>query len=128
MAKVLIVDDEIEIRETYQDGLEVDGHTVRGVGSLTHALALLPTFLPDIVLLDMQLQISSGEALLLLVGKYPQLKHTRVIIVSGYPERAKRAAEQWGAADWLGKPVPINDLRALVTQHVEAQENDRKSS
>lgn len=123
MAKVLLIDDDAELRDTYQDILEAAGHEVKCAGTLTIALAMLPGFQPDVVFLDMQLNHSAGEVILILRRRNARLARTKFFIVSGFPERAARAAADWGADGWLGKPVSPADLRALVEGVVETEGN-----
>jgi DNA-binding response OmpR family regulator len=121
VAKVLLIDDDVELRDTYQDILEAAGHQVRCAGTLTHALAILPAFQPHVAFLDMQLNQSAGEVILILRRRNSRLAHTKFFIVSGFPERAARAAADWGADGWLGKPVSPADLRTLVEGVVEPE-------
>lgn len=110
----MVVEDDIDLRETYQDVLEADGHKVLGVASAVTALTKLPIFVPDVILLDMQIKGGTGEVVLLFMRKNHKLEDTRVYIVSGFPERAKYAAEHWATDGWLAKPVSLATLRAIV--------------
>lgn len=115
MAKVLVVDDDVDLRETYTDVLEAAGHEVQCATSGTQALKTLTTFVPDVVTLDMQLPGGSGTLVLAYVRRHPHFAHTKVIIVSGFAQRARFAAKDWGADGCLTKPVSPEALRAVVT-------------
>jgi DNA-binding response OmpR family regulator len=114
MAKVLIVDDDEDIRETYADALGAAGHHVDVVSSGTKAINVMTKIKPDYVILDMHMPGESGSVVLAFVRKMRTLAATKVFIISGYPERAKMAASDWGADGWLAKPVSFEQLRALI--------------
>ncbi|MCA9907533.1 MAG: response regulator [Anaerolineae bacterium] len=121
--RVLLIEDDIELRETYEDALTADGHKVAGVASAIAAITKLPQFLPHVVLLDMQIKGGTGEVVLLFIRNNPRLEDTRVYIVSGFPERAKQAAEHWNAEGWVPKPVGLADLRAIVRKKPRPETN-----
>lgn len=114
MFKVLIVEDELDVRETFADILENSNCTVQTVASATDAMKVMPTFLPDLVLLDMHLRGATGSLVLAFIRRLSKLSHTKVVIVSGHPEMAQRAVADWGADQYLEKPVMPETLRNLV--------------
>jgi DNA-binding response OmpR family regulator len=119
MAKVLIIDDDADLRDTYKDVLEADGYDVYAVGTLTEGLALLTGMLPQVVILDLNIRGNKGEVALILARMNTRMKDSKVIIVSGYPERAQKAAAEWKADGWMGKPVSPAELRSAVKTYVE---------
>ena len=114
MAKILIVEDDPDVCETYVDILSAVGHLVEVVATSAEAIKRLPKFLPDVVILDLQLTGSSGTVVLSFIHRYSRLAHTKVIIASGHPEIARRAVADWGADLCLHKPISVSDLRAAV--------------
>jgi DNA-binding response OmpR family regulator len=119
MLKVLIIDDDADLCETYRDVLQADGYDVYAVGTLTEGLALLTGMLPKVVILDLNIRGNKGEIALILARKNTRMTESKIIIVSGYPERAQKAAADWGADGWMGKPVSPAELRAAVKAQVE---------
>ena len=104
-ARVLIVDDEANLRRMLQALLEDAGHEVRGAASGAEALAAVPTFGPDVVLLD--LVIGDGPNGLAVLEQLkagdPELV---VIMMSGKATLADAVrATQLGAFQFLEKPL-----------------------
>lgn len=120
MATILIVEDDVDLCETYMDLLECAGHDVHAVGSSAHALDYLlrDRKRPDLVLLDMNLPGESGIVVLGLIRRLPGLSQTKVVIVSGYPEMAMKAIQQWGADQFLCKPVSMEQLKTTVQGYI----------
>ncbi len=116
MSKILIVEDEADLCETYTDALELDGHDVSSAGSSADALRCLVIgrMRPDVVILDMQLSGDSGIVILGLIRRLPRLGHTKVIIASGHPDMVKYAISQWGADLFLPKPVSLTEMRQVI--------------
>jgi CheY-like chemotaxis protein len=116
MGKVLVVEDDADLCDTYVDLLESVGHEVRTVGSSVQAIECLiqGRLKPDVVLLDLNLPGGSGIVVLGLIRRLPRLSQTKVIIVSGHPDMASRALDLWGADLFLAKPVSMELLNATV--------------
>jgi DNA-binding response OmpR family regulator len=55
MERVLVVEDDLSIRESLSTALDLEGFDVRAVPSAESALALLDSEIPDIALLDVRL-------------------------------------------------------------------------
>jgi len=115
MGKVLIVDDDVEICETFSDILTHAGYDVRIVKSGTEAFRELRRVIPDVVLLDMQMPGVSGVLTLSFIRHLSRLTHTKIIIISGHPELAASAKAVWGADLSLTKPVLPKQLLEAVS-------------
>ena len=116
MSKILIIDDDEEICETFSDILLHAGHDVHILKSGAEAFRVLPKLVPDVVLLDMHMPGVSGVLTLSFIRRLSRLSHTRVIIVSGHPELAESAKAIWGADLFLAKPVsPKQLIEAVAT-------------
>lgn len=114
--KILIVEDDLDLVETYTDLLESEGHQVHAITNSTQALdyLLIARNRPDLVILDMHLPGGSGFLVLGLVRKLPRLAQTQVIVASGFPEMAQRAVDNWGASVFLQKPIQLDALRTTI--------------
>ena len=110
---ILVVDDEKEIRETYQMMLNHLGYSVTTVGTPGEVLARIEGADPriDLVITDQTMPILTGVALTGAIRRrYPDLP---VILCTGYSDRLNAdIAREAGACDLLMKPV---DLRGLGT-------------
>src|SRR5436190_3487157 len=114
MGTILIVDDDIEICDTFSDILKYAGYDVYVVKSGAEAFKVLRRVSPDVVLLDMNMPGVSGVLTLSFIRHLTRLAHTRIIIVSGHPELAATAKAVWGADLSLAKPVSPRQLLDAV--------------
>jgi len=123
---VLIVDDEVEIRESLQTLLELEGYEVETAATGAEGMAHIGERPFDLVLLDLALPDRNGLDLLLeLRGMDPQVS---VIMITAYGtvENAVKAM-QAGAANFVQKPWDneklLADVRAAVARHRAEEEN-----
>lgn len=116
MAQILIVEDDLDVCETYMDVLETDGHNLLAITTNAQAIDCLirQRMRPDVVILDLNLAGESGFVVLGLIRRIPKLANTKVIIASGHPDLAKKAIELWGADLFLAKPVTMDLLKNTV--------------
>jgi DNA-binding NtrC family response regulator len=126
--RVLIVDDEKIIRDSFSRVLLKEGYTVEAVESGRLALERVAEEPPDIVLLDLKMPGLDGmETLRQLQERDPEVVE---ILITGYPtvESAVKAVKL-GAYDYLTKPCSPEDLRIVVARAAErrklAWENER---
>ena len=117
MSKVLIIDDDEEICETFSDILKHAGHDVHILKTGAEAFRVLPKLVPDVVLLDMHMPGVSGVLTLSFIRRLSRLSQTKVIIVSGHPELAESAKAIWGADLFLAKPVTPKQLVEAVATY-----------
>ena len=112
-ARVLVVDDEADIRELLELTLLRMGLAVESAGSLAEAKALLEAQRFDLCLTDMRLSDGEGLELVRYIGEHCADLPVAVITAFGSAENAV-AALKAGAFDYLSKPVSLEDLRTLV--------------
>jgi CheY-like chemotaxis protein len=114
-AKVLIVDDEPEVRATLEELLRARGYETRGAGDGLSGVRAVLDWRPDVVLLDIGMPGLSGVGALPVIAALAP--STKVIMVSGSTnvEVSKRALA-YGAFDYVTKPVDVGYLaRAIDT-------------
>lgn len=112
--RVLVVDDEADIRELLDLTLTRMGLVVTTAGSVAEALAALDGAGPfDLALTDMRLPDGEGLAVLEAITRRNLDIPVAVITAHGSTENAV-AAMKAGAFDYLQKPVSLAHLRALV--------------
>jgi two-component system nitrogen regulation response regulator NtrX len=104
-ARILIVDDEANLRRMLQALLEEDGHQVRGAATGAEGLEAVPAFAPDLVLLD--LVIGEGpDGLAVLADLKARDPDLVVIMMSGKATLADAVrTTQLGAFQFLEKPL-----------------------
>lgn len=70
---------------------------------------------PDLVILDLSMPLASGDVVLGFIRSTPELKTTRVLVVSAHPD-ADRIARDLGANLCLHKPVSVDEVRKAVNE------------
>lgn len=120
MADVLIVDDEISIRETLAEFLLDSGYSVEVAESVPGAIALLDDRSFDVVVSDIIMPKMSGVELLAIVRE--KSPATKVILITGEPtfETAAKAVRQ-GAFDYLAKPVTEHAILKTVAAAIRVK-------
>jgi two-component system, NtrC family, response regulator PilR len=113
VAKVLVVDDEADIRELLEITLARMGLAVESAASIAEAHALLKAKSFDLCLTDMRLSDGEGLELVHYIGAHCSDLPVAVITAYGSAENAV-AALKAGAFDYLSKPVSLDDLRTLI--------------
>lgn len=113
MHKILVIDDEKNIRLTLRRSLEAPDFIIDDALSGEEALSKIESNKYDLLLLDLKLPGINGIEILKAVhSKYPELK---VIIISAHGSiQTAVEAMKVGALDFLEKPFTPADIRQLV--------------
>ena len=110
--RVLVVEDDREIRSLLQSSLSVEGFAVQTAVSLSEARALLQHSAPDLLILDLGLPDGDGVDL---VRELRRQQAVPVIVVSArHQEAQKIELLDAGADDYLTKPFGIAELLARM--------------
>ena len=115
---ILVVDDEEPQRRVLAGFLRKAGYEVEAVGNADEALAVVSSRTVDLVLTDLRMPGKTGVELLDAVrGVNPEVP---VVVMTAYGTVASAVdAMKRGAADYLGKPVDLDELEVLVTRTLE---------
>ncbi len=113
--KLLVVEDETKILELLKGHFERPGYEVKGTETGEEALALLKSFQPDVMLLDLWLKGSTPGMGVLKEASRVAPK-TKVVIVTGFDESLAPEAFQLGAVAFLKKPVQLEELQELLAR------------
>jgi DNA-binding NtrC family response regulator len=118
--KILVIDDEKSIREIFTVLLEEKGYRVESAGSGADGIARARAFLPDIVLLDMNLPDMTGlETLTRIKTALPQ---TDTVIITAFGTiRNAVEATKLGAYAYLEKPVDNDELLLTISRLTEVK-------
>ena len=124
--KILVVDDELIMRESLKDWLERDGHDVESAASGEDALETLKDTRFDILLVDIKMEGMSGLDVLRQVKEGDP--DVAVIMITAYGSISTAIeAMKNGAQDYLLKPFDPNQLGMLIEKIVEHQALDREN-
>ncbi|GAB4041387.1 MAG: two-component system response regulator PilR [Rubrivivax sp.] len=111
--RLLVVDDEPDLRTLYELTLMREGYDVESAGSVGEAWALLEARRYELLITDMRLPDGSGLDLLARLEAAGRPEKAMVITAYGSPENAVEALKA-GAYDYLTKPVDLRQFRASV--------------
>ncbi len=113
MPKLLIVDDEADVREFARNFFKRRNITVFIAAGGKEALTIIEKERPDLVLLDVRMEEMTGlEALRILRGKNDS---TKVIMVTGVENgESVKEAHDLGMAGYVHKPLVLDELEKVV--------------
>ncbi|MBT4611661.1 MAG: sigma-54-dependent Fis family transcriptional regulator, partial [Gemmatimonadetes bacterium] len=125
--RVLIVDDEEDIRDTLADRVEAEGFEVATASDGIRGLDKMREFDPDLVLLDLQMPRLDGLGVLARIRA--DEVDVSVVVISAYGTLEKVVeAMKAGADDFVPKPFDADHLRVVVTRSVERQRLRRENA
>jgi two-component system sensor histidine kinase/response regulator len=116
-ARILVVEDDVNLLEGIQTVLELDNYTVISVENGEQALATLgeSTVLPDLIVSDIMMPRMDGIQLLREVRKVPAWVKIPFIYLTARSEKADiQRGKQLGVDDYLIKPFDADDLLIAV--------------
>ena len=111
--RVLIVDDEPDIRATVSAMLEIEGYAVSEAANGADALAAVENDPPDVILLDMRMPVLDGWDF---AAEMRRRNHAIPIVVMTAARDAARWAGEVAAAAFIAKPFGYDDLIDAVEQ------------
>jgi CheY-like chemotaxis protein len=116
MKRILVVDDEEDIRLLYQEVLEEEGYEVELAGGGEEALEKLKQWKPDLVTLDLKMPGIGGLEVLERIRE--QDKDIPVIICTAYGEY-KRDLATWASDAYVVKSADFSELKRVIKGFLE---------
>jgi DNA-binding response OmpR family regulator len=122
MAKILVAEDEADIRELVTFMLRFSGHEVLAAANGEDAVLTAFREIPDLVLLDVRMPRMTGYDACRMIRANPDLKNVPVIFLSAKGQESEvRAGMAAGAEEYLLKPFSPMDLankvKAILARH-----------
>jgi DNA-binding response OmpR family regulator len=118
MSKILIIEDEKNLRHLYKQDLELDGHEVVTAKTAEEGLRKVETECPDLVVLDIRLPGMDGlEAMGRILDRHPQLAVLLNTAYSSYQD----SFLSWAADAYVIKSSDTGELRREVNQLLESR-------
>lgn len=115
--RILVVEDDFDIRDTLAQILEAEGYDVAGAANGAEALDVLARQTPPaLILLDLMMPVMNGWQFRAEQLKDPELASIPVVIISA-DSGVGQKAQAIGAADSLKKPVPLETLLSVVSRY-----------
>jgi len=113
MPKILVIEDEKNLRALYRQDFESDGFAVVTAANAVEGLTLLESERPDLVVMDIRLPGMDGlEAMSRLLDKHPRIP---VVLNSAYSSY-KDSFMSWSADAYVVKSADTGELRTRVRE------------
>jgi CheY-like chemotaxis protein len=109
--RVLVVDDEPDIRATVSAMLEIEGYTVSEAANGADALHRVEEHRPDVILLDMRMPVLDGWGF---AAELRRRGHRTPIVVMTAARDAAHWAAEIAASAFVSKPFGFDDLIRAV--------------
>ena len=124
MAKpiILLVEDLDDNATLVRKVLNAQGYEVLWANTGEKGLDMAAENLPGLILLDLGLPDIDGQTLVRYFRNMPDLKDVPIVVVTAWPEEtAKMMVTAYGCNDYIGKPVDIHLLMAIVKKHLQKE-------
>ncbi len=115
MARILLVDDDVELVELLSDVLRGDGHEVQVAHNGAAGLvAIRSAAYPDVIVLDIEMPVLGGPAMVRQMKLHDIGEaHVPIVLCSAH-HQLEQMARTMGTPYWLAKPYDLAQLRAMV--------------
>ena len=130
--KILIVDDEPDIRELIEYNLKKEGYQVYTATNGQEAVAEAKRVLPDLIILDIMMPKMDGIEACRILRTMNEFKNTFMVFLTARSEEySEIAGFNVGADDYIAKPIKpralISRVNAILRRNVQAEvEEDNK--
>jgi len=126
-ARILVVDDDENIRNTMKTILEDEGYIVDLAATGSEAIQKTKQTAYNIALLDIRLPDIEGVELLKMIKD--TVPRTRKIMVTGYPSMQNAISALNKSADaYLIKPIDIENFLNIIKEQLQLQEKEKEFS
>src|SRR3989344_8497593 len=121
MAKVMLVEDDNNLREIYEARLQAEGYEIVSAKDGEEALALAVKEKPDLIITDIMMPKISGFDMLDILRSTPETKNTKVIMMTALGQvEDKTRADKLGADRYLVKSqVTLEDVAKVAREVLE---------
>lgn len=106
---VLVVDDEIDILDSVEAVLEIDGYAITRCSDPMKAIDLLKSLKPDLLILDVMMPVKTGPEILLEKKSIPEIASIPTILMSaGTSSKYEQDEYKWDI--YMKKPFDLEEL------------------
>lgn len=121
---ILVVDDNASNVKLMEALLAIENYEVRTAMDAEQAIAVLETFEPRLVLMDLQLPGMDGLELTRLLKRDPKRRHIIVLALTAYAMKGdEEKALLAGCDGYITKPIDTRLLPKLIARHLENGSN-----
>jgi DNA-binding response OmpR family regulator len=118
MAKILIIDDDPDIRTVMNILLKKQGHEVETAARKEEVFDKIKQFGPSVILLDVLLSGADGRKICRDIKENEATKNIPVIMFSAHPGAAGKI-DTYGADDFIAKPVNADTLLERIGRQLD---------
>lgn len=120
--KILIIEDNVDIRENTAELLELSGYQVQTASDGIEGVRLAKSILPDVVICDIMMPNLDGFGVLQVFSNQPELARIPFIFLTAKTDRADmRKGMEMGADDYLTKPFQEVELLKAIESRLKKQ-------
>ncbi len=119
MPRILIVEDEPNVRGNLIEILQLQHFDVRGAADGREGLAVTREFLPHLILCDVRMPHADGFVLLQNLRSDPNIQDIPVILLTAHTDfDVREKGLEYGANEFLTKPISVDDLIDSVSRYL----------
>lgn len=123
MAKILLIDDDPDVRTLVSTTLGRQGYEVETASGREEAFLKLAGTNPSLIMMDVLLSGTDGRELCREIKAGERTKHIPIIMFSGHPGAANKF-ETYGADDFISKPFNTDDLLVKLNRQMEQKKKE----
>jgi CheY-like chemotaxis protein len=116
--KVLLVEDETDLRKMMKILLEIHGFDVVEAADGYEAVEKAVLETPDLILMDMAMPVMGGLDSTRTIRTHTHLSDVPIVAITAYGDFYDKRARDAGCTDVLHKPVDFAQLRPLVERYI----------
>jgi CheY-like chemotaxis protein len=121
MAKILIAEDERDIRELIQFTLMFAGHEITAASNGAEAVELAPQVKPDLIMMDVRMPKMTGYEACREIKKHESVKDVPVIFLSAKGQDEEiQTGKDVGAVAYILKPFAPDELTQKISDILKA--------
>jgi len=121
MAKLLFVEDNLDIRRLLVKRLKRRGYDLVEANNGEEGLAMARSEAPDLILMDMAMPVMDGLEATAKLKEDPDLARIPIIALTAFSDDGRReAAMKSGCVDYVTKPIQFQGLLAKIETWLEA--------
>jgi CRP/FNR family transcriptional regulator, polysaccharide utilization system transcription regulator len=123
MKKILVIEDNKDVRENTSEILELAGYNVSMAANGKEGVSIAITEKPDIIICDIMMPELDGYGVLHMLNKNPETNHIPFIFLTAKTERSDmRKGMEMGADDYLTKPFDDIELLNAIASRLKKSE------
>lgn len=127
MPKILVIDDDEQIRWVIMEFLRFQKFDVTTAADGEEGVSLIPELKPDLIVCDLEMPRMNGHQVIMALNHDEKNEETPVILLSGCTDhRQIRRSMNLGAEDFLAKPLRLDELSEAISASLQRRETRRR--